>query len=193
MFSVNIDKLVTMTDVQLKAYKKIAAGIAEEFDKKSLAVVGNPLVAFKLAAKVMECDKKVIFVDGDFSRSVFLGKYKLGKDLSGVCEYIAGEKQPQEIICKTNHDKLQIVFTGNVEARNDVEINFDSLTTLLEAYKADVDVVIVTTQDTQVAKRCDGTVVVADGADYSEEAVHKLVDELMLRGCNCAGVILENC
>ncbi|MGN0481711.1 MAG: hypothetical protein ACI4EV_09075 [Lachnospiraceae bacterium] len=193
MFSVNIDKLVTMTDAQLAAYKKLAAGLADEFNKKSLAVVGNPLVAFKLAATVMECDKKVIFVDGDFSKSVFLGKYKLGKDLSGACEYIAGEKQPQELICKTNHEKLQIVFTGNVESRNDVEVNVASFKTLVEAYKAECDIVVVVAGGADVAGICDATVVVADGADYSQEAVNGLVDDLMGKGCNCAGVILENC
>lgn len=192
MFSVNIDKLVTMTDAQLAIYKKIAAGIAEEFNNKSLAVVGNPMVAFKLAAQIMECGKKVIFVDGDFSKAVFLGKYKLGKDLSGACEFVAGTKNPEELICKTNHDNLQIVFTGNVEEGKAVDA--DAFKKLVEAYKVDCDMVVVACgNDATVASKCEGTVVVVDSAEYSEEATNKFVDDLMAKGCECAGVILENC
>lgn len=194
MFSVNIDKLVVMTDAQLAAYKKIASGLAGEFDKKSVAVYGNPVVAFKIAAKIMEAGKKVTFVDCDVTKSAFLGKYKLGKELGGVCEFVAGEKEVKDIICKTNYENLRLIFTGNVEEKSSVNLGSDALNKLIDAFKAEDDVVVIAAgSDANVAKKCDGVVVVADGTDYSEEATHKLVDDLMAKGCECAGVILENC
>lgn len=193
MVSVNIDKLVTMTDEQLAAYMNVAAGLVGEFDNKTISVVGNPLVAFKLAVKIMNCDKNVIFVDGDCAKSVFLGKYKLGKDLSGVCEYITGEKEADDLFCKTNYDNLKIVFTGNVEEKQ-ADFASEKFNKLIETYKEECDIVVVAAgSSAEVAKKCDGTVVIMDGAEYSEEAAKKAVDELMAKGCNCAGIILENC
>lgn len=194
MFSVNIDKLVAMTDAQLAAYKKIASGLAGEFDKKALAVYGNPVVAFKIAAKVMEEGKKVTFIDCDITKSAFIGKYKLGKELGGVLEYVAGEKEIKDLICKTNYDSLRIVFTGNADEKTDVDLTSTAVDKLIADFKSEDDVVVIAVgTDANVAKKCDGVVVIADGAEYSEEATNKLVDDLMAKGCECAGVILENC
>lgn len=193
MFSVNIDKLVTMTDAQLAAYKKIASGLAGEFNKKAVAIYGNPVVAFKIAAKVAETGKKVAFIDCDVTKSAFIGKYKLGKELGGVCEYVAGEKEAKDIICKTNNENLKLVFTGNVEEKS-VDMSSEAVNRLIKDFLAEDEIVVIAAgSDANVAKKCDGVVVVADGAEYSEEETHKLVDDLMAKGCECAGVILENC
>lgn len=193
MFSVNIDKLVAMSDKQAAAYKAVCDAIAGEKAKKTIAVMGTGMVAFKIAAKMLEAGKSVIFVDGDFSTSVFLGKYRLGKNLGGACEYIAGEQQPKDVVCKTNHSNFDIVFTGNVEERNDVDIASASIKPLIDAYKKDYDLVIVATNTSDIAKLCDGTVVVMDNGDYSEDAAKAVADGLMAEGCDCLGIVLENC
>ena len=194
MFSVNIDKLVAMSGGQVAAYEAICDSIVKEADKKTVAVMGTGMVAFKIAAGIAESGRKVIFIDGDFSTSVFLGKYRLGKNLNGACEYIAGEQPPQDIICKTNRSNFEIVFTGNVEERNDVDTDSASFKTLIDTYKAGYDTVVVAAgASTGVAKKCDGVVVVMDDAQYSEAAAKETVDKLMQEGCSCMGVVLENC
>ena len=54
----------------------------------------------------------VLFADADFSQEVFLGKYKLGKNLKGIFDYTQGEGTAKDIICVTNREKLDVCVYG---------------------------------------------------------------------------------
>ena len=92
MFSVNIDKLIKMTPLEAESYAKAADSLENLLADKGnmLAVVGSGMSSFKLAAAFMEKEKRVLFADADFSQEVFLGKYKLGKNLKGIFDYTQG-------------------------------------------------------------------------------------------------------
>ena len=55
---------------------------------KTLAVVGDSGYALKLADTIVEAGNKVLFIDADITTPVFMGKYRLGKNLEGLCEYL---------------------------------------------------------------------------------------------------------
>lgn len=63
----------------------------------------------------MEAGNKVLFVDGDITSDVFLGKYKLGKNARGVMDYLKNPDEDYELVCVTNHKELDIIFTGITE------------------------------------------------------------------------------
>lgn len=194
MFSVNIDKLIEMKPEESEAYKEICRNLAAKGSGcKSIGIVGTGMTAFKIAAEMMTAGKSIMFIDGDFSTSVFMGKYRLGKNLKGACEYIAGEQSPESLICKTNKDNLEIVFTGNVEERNDVDVDSATFRKLIDVYSATYDRVIVSAgKSASVARKCDGVVLIMDDADYSERTGKKAVDDLEEQGCTVLGIVLEN-
>ena len=153
MFSVNIDKLIKMTPLEAESYAKAADSLENLLADKGnmLAVVGSGMSSFKLAAAFMEKEKRVLFADADFSQEVFLGKYKLGKNLKGIFDYTQGEGTAKDIICVTNREKLDVVFTGNVE-----NLRFDgtALKTVLEEYAKEYDLVVVQSDEQGRTARC---------------------------------------
>ena len=179
MFSVNIDKLIKMTPLEAESYAKAADSLENLLADKGnmLAVVGSGMSSFKLAA------------DAEFSQEVFLGKYKLGKNLKGIFDYTQGEGTAKDIICVTNREKLDVVFTGNVE-----NLRFDgtALKTVLEEYAKEYDLVVVQSDEQgRTAGVCDAAVLILEESQYSELTAETRIAELDKNGCTVLGVIID--
>lgn len=192
MFSVNIDKIVDMQPAEKSAYNEIYNNITAKLgNKQSISVFGTPLTAFKLASIFADNGKRVMFIDCDFSTSIFLAKYKLGKDLVGMSEIIAGKEQIASCVCKTNKPNLEIIFTGN--PNGNAESDSAAFRKLIDGIAGGFDNVIISAgKAADVANKCDGTVLVMDDADYAERTGRKAVDDLEDEGCSVIGIVLEN-
>ncbi|MDO5402641.1 MAG: AAA family ATPase [Eubacteriales bacterium] len=198
MFSVNIDKLTDMTESEKESYDILADSFLEQYEDKchTLAFIEGGIKAFKIAAAIMERNKKVLFIDGDVSCDVFLGKYKLGKNLKGIMDYITLDFPDlivlEEMICGTNHENMDIVFTGVL---NDKQVTMQEeafMEKLIKAYQEKYDYIIMDSDKSGVlAKYCDGTLVIIDECDYSELSAQKLTEELEINGCKVLGVIIN--
>lgn len=198
MFSVNIDKLTAMTENEKDSYDILAASFVEQYGEEchTLAFAAGGLKAFKFAAAVMNQGKKVLFIDGDMSSDVFLGKYRLGKNLKGITDYMKLDESEddvlEELLCITNHENLNIIFTGALQDNQVTEQEEKLMEKLLSAYGQDYDYIIVDSDKSgQLAKYCDGVFVIIDEADYDEITAEKLVDELDDNGCKVLGVIIN--
>ncbi len=194
MFSVNIDKIVEMDQKKHTAYQELSAQVlAKGARYKTIAVVGAGGVAFKLATEMMNAGNHMLFIDADFSTPVFLGKYKLGKDLKGICDYLNGNELPDKLICLTNKENMHIVFTGDVETHALMEPNFTAFNKLMQLYKADFDYVVLEAgENEEIASRCDATILVMNESDYTEKKARKEVEKLSQNGCLVLGVVLNN-
>lgn len=194
MFSVNIDKLMKMTPQEAESYAKSADTIDGMIAEagKILSVIGNGISSFKLAAAFMEKEKRVLFVDADIDQEVFLGKYKLGKNLKGILDYVKGESAAKDLICVTNRAKLDVVFTGSTEDTEHFLVEDSDLRTALEEYAAEYDLVIVQSDaEGKVASICDETVLIMENDSYSEFSAEVTVKELDEKGCLVLGVIID--
>ncbi len=194
MFSVNIDKLTKMTDKEAASYEEVAETLLDMcMDQcKSIAVVGEPRSAFKLAATVAKMDKKIFFVDADVSSEIFLSKYRLGKNLKGFTDYITGGASVRELKCVTNRDDVTIMFTGNIEGVGDIHKYGKRITALLVEALDDYDMVIVASDmEGDVASYCGGTVLIMKGSEYTEDIARHCVDGLDTNGCSVLGVVID--
>lgn len=183
-----------MTPQEAESYAKSADTIADMIAENGtiLSVVGNGISSFKLAAAFMEKEKHVLFVDADIDQEVFLGKYKLGKNLKGILNYVKGESIPKELICVTNRAKLDVVFTGSTEGTEHLILEDSNLRTALEEYASEYDLIVVQSdREGKVAALCDETVLIMEDADYSELSAENKVKELDQKGCLVLGVIID--
>lgn len=194
MFSVNIDKLMKMTSLEAESYAESAQKIDTMLlpNEHILSVIGNGIAAFKLAAAFMEQDKKVLFIDADIEQEIFLGKYKLGKNLKGIIDVVKEEVEPEDVICVTNRKNLDVVFTGSIEEGARVSIEDGGFREALEYYEEQYDLIVVLSDDLgNVAAICDKAVLIVDKDDYSEMAADVRVKELDEKGCLVLGVIID--
>lgn len=81
MFSVNIDKIVGMTDNEKKCYEELRENLKKELNGgKVLAITKNGIGAFKIAYSFVCAGEKVLFIDADIMSEIFLGKYNAWKE-----------------------------------------------------------------------------------------------------------------
>ena len=92
MFSVNIDKIVGMTDNEKKCYEELRENLKKELNGgKVLAITKNGIGAFKIAGKGEDVSALAF---AKIIPEIFLGKYKLGKNLKGVADFL---KKPSQM------------------------------------------------------------------------------------------------
>ncbi len=194
MFSVNVDKLIKMTDTEQESYSLVTDTLVEMCHKqcKTIGVVGEPRCAFKVAWTLADRGNNVLFVDANTEKSVFLSKYRLGKDLKGFTDYVMGDGKINELVCLTNKDKLNIMFTGEVDDLEMMSKYGKRIMSLLAEALESYDVVVVSSdKEGAVAAYCGGTVLIVKDSECSDEEAVAQGEELENKGCIMLGVIVD--
>lgn len=194
MFSVNIDKLISTTEEQDKAYGELCATIIKKGDKyKTLAVIGENGYGLKIAAKLMEAGKRVLFIDADVTTPVFMGKYRLGKNLEGLCEYIDEIEDDIKLVCMTNHSNLNIIFSGEATRQRLSESDEKKLRQLLDNNMGDYDYIVLEAGNSaEVGRNCLASILLLDAASYDPKSARDQVEIYDNEGCLVLGVVLIN-
>lgn len=192
MFSVNIDKLVHMTPAESISFTDAAGAVLAKCEAqcRTVAVTGDGVSAFKLAYAISQKGKRVLFVDGDVKSEIFLLKYRLGKNLRGFTDYLANEGTIKDLICVTNCDSVDIMFTGDTDKAGDISAYTGSVVHMLAEALDVYDYVVVLADESKIAACCGGTVIIMKRSEYSEEAADDLTNELYDAGCYVMGVII---
>lgn len=193
MFSVNVDKLLNMTDNEHDCYMSVANKVLSMMgsDNTVLGTVGSGVLSFKLAGVIHELGKSVLFIDADMKEDIFLSKYRLGKNLKGVTSFLSGSEDARDLVCITNRNDFDVVFTGNVEDTSLKKIETSGLRDLIDNY-VDYDIVIVQSDDMGIAASCcDRSVVMLMQDEYSEMSAQQKVKNLDNQGCHVLGVIVS--
>ncbi len=192
MFSVKIGKLLEMTDTEKSDYQEFAdrfraKGIG---DVRTLAVIGAGPDSLKIAKTLSGPNERVLFVDGDFTQSVFLGRYKLGKKLTGWTDVCQTQTDLSGQICVTSDPDLDLMFTGNTQTawsnvvRDDLKKGLDALK---DRYAW---IVISSDEEGRTAQSADAAILAMKQSEYSEYNARSRVERLDREGVRVAGVIL---
>ncbi|MCI6021572.1 MAG: hypothetical protein PUD90_10275 [Clostridia bacterium] len=194
MFSVNIDKLVATTPAQEKAYKELCNRVLAKGRKyKTLAVIGESGYALRLAAAIVDAGNKVLFVDADVTTPVFMGKYRLGKNLEGLCEYLDGTQDDDKIRCLTNRSDLNIIFSGESSRQTLSRNDEDRLREFLDNNMDDYDYIILEAgKSAEVARNCRASLVLIDDSEYNPRDAREKIEFYDNEGCLVLGVVITN-
>lgn len=194
MFSVNIDKLITTTPAQDRAYKELCNRVLAKGRKyKTIAVIGDSGYALKLADAIVEAGNKVLFVDADLTTPVFMGKYRLGKNLEGLSEYLDNMQNSSKVLCLTNKSDLNIVFSGEATRQNLTAAEEEKLKEFLDDNIDDYDYIILEAgKSVEVARNCTATIMLLDNASYSPRSAREKIEAYDNEGCLVLGVVLIN-
>mgnify|MGYP003594510857 CR=1 FL=1 len=192
MFSVNVDKLVSMTAEEKGAYSELADKILQQDENiKTIAIYNGGASSLKIAGTLCDAGKKVIFADADLSSPVFMNKYKLGKNLMGICDFFTGKESADNIICLTDRDNLNIAFTGNTLKRKISDMDTERFSVLLNIFKEKYDFIIAdVAKSADYAVMCDAIICFMEESEYSEEKAESEVDALTEKGGFVLGVVL---
>ncbi|MGI5989284.1 MAG: hypothetical protein ACOX78_03335 [Lachnospiraceae bacterium] len=193
MFSVKIGKLLEMTDNEKESYREFAERFRSKaiHDVHTLAVIGGGADALKVAKSLSGSNERVIFIDGDFTQSIFLGRFKLGKKLEGWTDVISQSKSDlSSQICITSDPDIDLMFTGNSQiawsniVRDDLKKGLDALA---DKYAW---VIVASDEEGRTAQSCDAAVVAMKQSEYSDYNARSRIERLDREGVCVAGVIL---
>ena len=122
-----------------------------------------------------------------------MGKYRLGKNLEGLSEYLDNMQNSSKVLCLTNKSDLNIVFSGEATRQNLTAAEEEKLKEFLDDNIDDYDYIILEAgKSVEVARNCTATIMLLDNASYSPRSAREKIEAYDNEGCLVLGVVLIN-
>lgn len=203
---INFDNLKELDFKVNESYKRIRTNISFSGDNIKVITMtstvpneGKTEVSFNISRSFAEDKKKTLYIDADIRKSVVLARYGVDKETKGLSHYLSGQtKELDDIICETNVDNLDVIFTGT-KAPNPAELLGSSkFAKLIEKLREMYDYIIIdcpplgsVIDAVLVAKVSDGTIIVIESDNISYKAVQGIKKQLDQGECKILGAILN--
>lgn len=160
---------------------------------------GKSDISFHLSVELANAGKKVLLIDTDMRKSVYVRKYSIEERTNGLSQYLSGQiDDVTSIVYRTNYPGLQMILAGP-SAPNPSEILGDtSFSNLLKAARNSYDYVVVDTPPlgdiidaAVVGQSCDGAVLVIETGAVSYRVAQRVKEQLETAGCKVLGAVLN--
>ncbi len=206
-----MEQKVIMTDVRKKDYfyeeaiKTLRTNI--QFTGKNIKTImftsclpneGKSDVAFQLAQEIGNMGKKVLLIDADIRRSVYVNRYKVKEKVKGLSQYLSGQLAKEFLIYQTNFLNVDIIFSGPIAPNPSELLEEASFSDLLKELRNVYDYIILdtpplgsVTDAAIVAKECDGAILVIESERVSYKLAQKVQEQLEKTGCKILGAVLN--
>lgn len=156
------------------------------------------MVSFRLAISLAESGKKVLFIDADLRKSALIGRHRIDRAVYGLSQYLSGMNQLDEVLYQTNIENLDMIFTGPIPPNPSELLESDCFREMVDSLKPNYDYIIFDTpplgvviDSVNVAKFCDGTVLVVETHKVSYKLAQKVIKQLEKGNCRILGVVIN--
>lgn len=160
---------------------------------------GKSDICLHLAEEMGKAGKKILLLDADLRRSVYVSRYEIGDKVNGLSQFLSGQlERMEEVIYKTNYQNVHMIFAGP-SAPNPAELlGSRTFGTVLKAVRQVYDYVLVDTPPLDVVvdaavvgQYCDGAVLVVESGAVSYRVCQKVKNQLEKSGCKLLGAVLN--
>lgn len=160
---------------------------------------GKSDIAFHLAEELGKAGEKVLLLDADIRKSVYLTRYMVTNEVNGLSQYLSGQiKNIVEIIYPTNYEKMDIIFSGPVAPNPSELLGQPIFRKMMEQMRQYYDYTIVDTPPAGslidaavVGRACDGALLVIESGKSSYRLEQKTKNQLEKSGCQILGAVLN--
>lgn len=163
----------------------------------SLQGEGKSTIASNLAYLFSQSTKKVILIDGDFRRSNVHKIFNL-PNILGLCDYLLGRAEVNEIIQPTIYPGLSVITGGRSTTEPVNLLSSDRMKTLLIDLRKENDIVLLDTPSVlAVADSCilaplvDGVLLVVKRASIGKEKLKAAIEQLNNVKAKLLGLIIN--
>ncbi len=163
---------------------------------------GKSTVAMSLARSLTESGKRVLLIDTDMRKSVFVGRLRAksvtGEEICGLSHYLSGQKKLEDVLYGTEIPRLFMIFAGP-SVPNPTEIlekkyfeellkfgneHFNYVLLDCAPIGAAIDAAVV-------AKHCDGAMLVVAQGMASGRMIQSVKKQLEASGVRILGAVLN--
>ena len=159
---------------------------------------GKSDVTFQLALEIGKMGKKVLVVDADIRKSSYVSRYQIKERISGLSQYLSGQRREADIIYRTNFEGVDMIFAGPTAPNPSELLEQESFSQLLGSLREKYDYVLIDTPpigsliDAAIAaKQCDGAILVIESGTVSRRTALKAKEQLEMSGCRLLGAVLN--
>ena len=159
---------------------------------------GKTEVSFELARSFAQNNKRAILIDADLRKSVMTEFMKSGKIRYGLSNYLIGQCELDECICRTNEEGFYMIFSGPTTPTPSELLGSDIFRQLLAVLRRQYDYVIVDTpplgsviDSAIIGKVCDGVILVLSSGNISYHFAQEVEDQLVKADCHILGTVLN--
>lgn len=159
---------------------------------------GKSDITFQLALEIGKMGKKVLVIDADIRKSAYVSRYQIKEKISGLSQYLSGQKKDTDIIYRTNFEGVDMIFAGPTAPNPSELLEQESFTALLQGLREKYDYVLIDTPPIAsmidaaiVAKQCDGAILVIESETVSRRVALKAKEQLEMSGCRLLGAVLN--
>lgn len=160
---------------------------------------GKSDIAFHLAAELGKAGKRVLLLDADIRKSVYLARYMVTAEVNGLSQFLSGQiKSLEKIVYPTNHAGMDIIFSGPPAPNPSELLGQPLFKEMLSALRRQYDYILVDTPpmgsmiDAAVAgQACDGALLVVESGKANYKTAQKVKNQLEKSGCHVLGAVLN--
>lgn len=159
---------------------------------------GKSEISFNLASSSAQLGKKVLLIDADIRKSVFVSKYQMNRKVDGLSQYLSGQKTKEETIYETNIKGLDMMLAGPLCPNPTELLEEKPFRELISWARECYDFVIIDTPPMAnlidgaiIGKSCDGAVIVIESGGISYRVLQKVKRQLERSDCRIIGTVLN--
>ena len=177
------------------------ANIKKIMVTSSRAAEGKTMTTMNMMRTFAALGKTVCYVSGDLRRSPIVQTYGIrfeSDDNVGITHYLAGMASAEEIVYQTNYPNAYLVPVGRDVSNSLSLLSTPRLPALLDYLAAMFDIVLIDSPPVgviidaaEIAKSCDGTVIVVNYNSISRRELSDVKRQIERAGCPVLGAVLN--
>ena len=163
---------------------------------------GKSTVAMDLARSLIESGKRVLLIDSDMRKSVFVGRLQAqsssGEEICGLSHYLSGQRRLEDVLYGTEIPRLFMIFAGPSVPNPTEILEKKYFAELLKFGKEHFNYILIdcaplgaTIDAAVVAKYCDGAILVISQGMASSRLILSVKKQLEASGVKILGAILN--
>ena len=163
---------------------------------------GKSTVAMDLARSLTESGKRVLLIDSDMRKSVFVGRLQAqsssGEEICGLSHYLSGQRRLEDVLYGTEIPRLFMIFAGPSVPNPTEILEKKYFAELLKFGKEHFNYILIdcaplgaTIDAAVVAKYCDGAILVISQGMASSRLILSVKKQLEASGVKILGAILN--
>ena len=163
---------------------------------------GKSTVAMDLARSLTESGKRVLLIDSDMRKSVFVGRLQAqsssGEEICGLSHYLSGQSRLEDVLYGTEIPRLFMIFAGPSVPNPTEILEKKYFAELLKFGKEHFNYILIdcaplgaTIDAAVVAKYCDGAILVISQGMASSRLILSVKKQLEASGVKILGAILN--
>jgi capsular exopolysaccharide synthesis family protein len=163
---------------------------------------GKSTVALDLARSLTESGKRVLLIDTDMRKSVFVGRLRAkasgGGEIHGLSHYLSGQKKLENVLYGTEIPRLFMIFAGPSVPNPTEILEKKYFEELLQFGKEHFNYIIIdcapigaAIDAAVVAKHCDGAILVIAQGVASARIIGTVKRQLEASGVKILGAVLN--